>query len=287
MKIIGTVSLGVIATFVFLQPAHGRGSGHGSFGGGHFSALHFSGGYSRGYSGGYSRGYGGGRSGYYAPGARYYSSGAAYRNRGYARSAQRSGNRPTTYNAGYYSLSGPRSNASRTAAFRNRNLAPANLSSTRTAGNRTQGFTSGRIVGRQGGNWHRNWDRSHDHNWNGHRCHWHNNSWIIYDPWPYWWGFGYYPYYPYNSYYDDGYSYDQSYPSDQYSQEQQPTETVYDSSRVTQVQSALSREGYYSGAIDGRLNANTRAALRNYQRDRHLAVTGNIDRGILEGLRLH
>jgi hypothetical protein len=277
MKIIGPVTLGVVATFVFLQPAQGRGGGHASFSGGHFSgpSMHYSGGYSRGYSGGRP---------YYAPSARY-SSGATYRNRGYARSYSRTANRPTAYNPGYYSASGSRSGVTRTAAYRNRNYSTANLTSTRTAGRRTQGFDQGRIVGRQGAGWHRNWDRSHDHSWHGHRCHWHNNGWIIYDPWPYWWGYGLYPYYPYYSSYDDGY-YDDSYSSNEYPQEQHPTETVYDSSRVSQVQSALSREGYYSGAIDGRLNANTRAALRNYQRDHHLAVTGNIDRGILEGLRL-
>ena len=283
MKIIGTVGLGVIATFVLLHPAQGRGGGgHGFSGGHHFSAP--SGHYS-----GYSRGYSGGRSHYYyAPSARY-SSGATYRNRANAGSYPRSMNRVRAQNAGYYSA-GTRSGASRTVAYKNRNYSAANLTSTRTAANRSQGFTQGRIVGRQGGNWHRNWDRSHDHSWHGHRCHWHNNAWIIYDPWPYWWGFGYYPYSPYYSSYDDGY-YDDSYSSNDYPQEQppqdqHPTETVYDSSRVSQVQSALSREGYYSGAIDGRLNANTRAALRNYQRDHHLAVTGNIDRGILEGLRL-
>jgi hypothetical protein len=276
MKIIGPVCFGIIATFVFLQPAQGRGSGHGFSGGGHFSApsAHFS---------GSSRGYSGGRSHYYAPTARY-ASGATYRTRSYAGSYPRSMNRVRAQNAGFYSASGSRSGASRTVAYRNRNYSAANHSSARTAANRTQGFNQGRVVARHPGNWHRNWDRSRDHSWNGHRCHWHNNAWIIYDPWPYWWGFGYYPYYS-SSYYDDGY-YDDNYSSNDYPQEQQPTETVYDSSRVSQVQSALSREGYYSGAIDGRLNANTRAALRNYQRDHHLAVTGNIDRGIVDGLRL-
>ena len=278
MKTIGTISLGVIATFVLLQPAHGRGGGHASFSGGHFSApAHF--------SGGYSRGYGGGRS-YYAPGARYYS-GASYRSRGYSRSSYpRYANRVNAQNARFYSASGSRVGATRTVAYRTRNYSAAQLSSARTGATRTNSFNQGRIVGRQGSNWHRNWDRSHDHNWHGHRCHWHNNAWIIYDPWPYWWGYGYYPYYPYYSYYDDGSNYDESYPTAEYPQEQHPTEAVYDSSRISEVQSALSREGYYSGAIDGRLNANTRAALRNYQRDHHLTVTGVIDRRILEGLRL-
>src|SRR3954469_11563130 len=138
MKIIGTISLGVIATFVLLQPAHGRGGGHASFGGGHFSAP------SGHYSGGYSRGSSGGRSHYYAP-ARY-SSGAGYRNRAYAGAYSRSINRVRANNAGYYSATGSRSGARRTAAYNNRNYSAANLTSTRTAGNRSQGFNRGHIV---------------------------------------------------------------------------------------------------------------------------------------------
>jgi hypothetical protein len=59
---------------------------------------------------------------------------------------------------------------------------------------------------RQGANWHRDWDRRHDHFSGGHRFRFVNGSWIIFDdgfypydfypPYPY----GYYPYgyYPYN-----------------------------------------------------------------------------------------
>ncbi|HEX8076207.1 MAG TPA: peptidoglycan-binding protein, partial [Chthoniobacterales bacterium] len=60
----------------------------------------------------------------------------------------------------------------------------------------------------------------------------------------------------------------------------------YDGARVNEVQSALAREGYYDGPIDGRLNSATRKALRKYQRDHGLDATGNIDRAVIEALRL-
>src|SRR5256885_308858 len=60
--------------------------------------------------------------------------------------------------------------------------------------------------------WHRDWNRSRDHWWHGHRCHFVNGFWFIYDtgfyPYDYWYpygyGYGYYGsgYYPYD--YDPG-----------------------------------------------------------------------------------
>lgn len=124
----------------------------------------------------------------------------------------------------------------------------------------------------------RNWDRGRDHVWNGHRCRWHHNSWVIIDPWFYPWGYGWgYPYGSY-SYYDDGYA------PDEYSQSQY--DGAYGDSSVTQVQEALAREGYYHGAIDGSVGPETRNALRRYQRDRRLEVTGRVDRAVIEALRL-
>jgi membrane-bound lytic murein transglycosylase B len=55
---------------------------------------------------------------------------------------------------------------------------------------------------------------------------------------------------------------------------------------VSEVQSALAREGYYDGRIDGRLGNATQKALRRYQRDHGLEVTGGISRGVIEALRL-
>ena len=107
---------------------------------------------------------------------------------------------------------------------------------------------------------------------------------MIIDPWFYPWAFGY-GYYPYGaySYYDDGY-YDDGYAPAEYSQPE------YDSrdsgSSVSQVQSELARQGYYRGAIDGSLGPATRNALRQYQRNQGLDVTGRIDRPVLEALGL-
>jgi putative peptidoglycan binding protein len=132
----------------------------------------------------------------------------------------------------------------------------------------------------------RNWSRNRDHNWRGHRCRWRHNHWVIIGPWFYPWGYGYYPYASY-SYYDGGY-YDDGYASSEYSEE--PYRSEYDSGAgdfsVSGVQSALAREGYYDGAIDGSLGPATRNALRRYQRDRRLSVTGRIDRSVIEALGL-
>ena len=57
-------------------------------------------------------------------------------------------------------------------------------------------------------------------------------------------------------------------------------------SQVSNVQSALAREGYYDGAIDGRLGPATQKALRRYQRDHGLPVTGGISRAVIEALQL-
>ena len=134
---------------------------------------------------------------------------------------------------------------------------------------------------------HPNWDRSRDHFWHGHRCHWRNNSWVIFDLGFFPWGYGYgYPYGAY-SYYDNGY-YDEGYASNQYSQE--PVQSEYDNgdadSSVSQVQAALARQGYYRGAIDGSLGPATRKALRRFQRDHGLEVTGQLDQPVIEALRL-
>lgn len=148
-------------------------------------------------------------------------------------------------------------------------------------------------MARHTGNWNRHWDRRHDHFWRGHRCRWINNSWVIFAAgfYPYYgypYGYGYYPYGSYSNY-DDGY-YDDSYASNEYSQQSYQPQTDYDSgdadSNVSEVQSALSREGYYSGAVDGSLGPGTRSALRRYQRDHGLAVTGRIDRAVIDALRL-
>jgi Putative peptidoglycan binding domain len=173
------------------------------------------------------------------------------------------------------------------AAFRNRTAFGSRLAVSRGAALHPQGFNSrGRVLARSS----RNWDRSRDHFWHGHRCHFFNNAWFIFDtgfyPWDY--GYGYYPYGAY-SYYDDYYDDDGS-ASSEYSQEPYPAQSEYDNgnrdSSVSQVQAALARKGYYHGAIDGRLGPGTRNALRRYQRNHGLDVTGRVDRPMIEALGL-
>ena len=51
------------------------------------------------------------------------------------------------------------------------------------------------------------------------------------------------------------------------------------------VQSALARRGYYHGAIDGVLGPETRSAIRAFQAQRGLAVTGQIDKNLIRALQ--
>ena len=145
-------------------------------------------------------------------------------------------------------------------------------------------------MGHRGRNWNRHWDKRRDHYWRGHRCRWINNSWVIFATGFYPYGYGYHPYssyYPYgsySSYYDDGY-YAESDAPDPYAKSSGYEEDTADSS-ISAVQSALSREGYYSGPVDGNLGPETRNALRRYQRERNLAVTGRVDRATIDALGL-
>jgi hypothetical protein len=267
MKIIGTFGLVVTASIALLQPAQGgsRGSGRSFSPAQHYSAsaAHYSSA-PRSFSAGSAR---------YAPSARF-SSGAAFRNRSYSYSGPRlSVNRANALSQTTYSASTARLAAGRTAALR------------------SQAFNNNsRVVARYGSNWHRNWDRGRDHFWHGHRCHWFNNAWVIFDLgfYPYGYGYGYYPYGGAYPYYDNGYYDDSYYPSSEYSQD--PDARSYDSSNadssVSQVQSALAREGYYRGAIDGSLGPATRSALRRYQRDHDLDATGQLDGSVIAALGL-
>jgi Putative peptidoglycan binding domain len=161
-------------------------------------------------------------------------------------------------------------------------------SAARAAGNRTAAVrpqnistTQRRALTQQS----RNWNRHHDHNWNGNRCRWHNNSWVIIGPWYPWgygWGYGYYPYAAY-SYYDDGY-YDDRYAANEYSQSEYNNGDL--DSSVRRVQEALARQGYYHGAIDGSFGPATQNALRRYQRNHGLGVTGEIDGQVIDALGL-
>jgi len=55
---------------------------------------------------------------------------------------------------------------------------------------------------------------------------------------------------------------------------------------TTSVQQALQAKGYRPGIIDGKLGPRTRAAIRRYQQDYGLPVTGEVSLGLLNHLRL-
>jgi hypothetical protein len=134
------------------------------------------------------------------------------------------------------------------------------------------------IVAREGANWHRDWDRHHDHFWRGHRCRFVNGTWIIFDE-------GFFPddYYPYG-YYPDDYSYDNYnaasvYPSSSY-------DSRGPDSIVLEVQEALQTAGYEPGSTDGVFGPSTREAIGRYQRDHGLDITGDITDPVLQALGL-
>jgi Putative peptidoglycan binding domain len=185
-------------------------------------------------------------------------------------------------------------------------------------GNRIGNISPGHnhVFAQQSGGWHRDWDRNHDHFWNGHRCRFVNGSWFIFDfgflPWwgwpysdyyaPYGYGYGYgYPYgsgYEYDSggydgsYYDGQNNYDSSY-NDQggydSSYNGRNRSGSYDRSAaamVADVQALLERERYYHGQIDGVLGPETRHALVRYQSAKGLEPSGNLTSETVRSLGL-
>jgi hypothetical protein len=69
-----------------------------------------------------------------------------------------------------------------------------------------------------------------------------------------------------------------------------PPDSVYDSlgrvPTVRQVQLALAEDGYYVGTDSGNFCYETRVAVRRYQRDKGLAITGKVDTMLLKALGL-
>lgn len=57
-----------------------------------------------------------------------------------------------------------------------------------------------------------------------------------------------------------------------------------DSSFESDVQRALKRRGYYSGAVDGDIGPRSRAAIREYQADHGLPISGRVDGSLLRSL---
>ena len=130
-----------------------------------------------------------------------------------------------------------------------------------------------------------------DHHHGGHDSHHSDHHGHYYGPrfgvnfgygYPYY-GYGYgYPYYGYGSpyYYHRptiGLAYSGVYRG-------VPANGYYSDSLAVDVQRELRRRGYYRGAIDGDIGPASRSAIRAYQADRGLGVTGRIDSRLLRSL---
>ena len=119
------------------------------------------------------------------------------------------------------------------------------------------------------GNWH------HDH---GHRSYYGGG--YGYRAYPYFrpsLSFGFYSapaYYDTPTYYRDSYVY------------RGAVCPAYNDDLAVDVQRALARRGFYRGAIDGDVGPGTRAAIRSFQYNRGLTVTGRIDGSLLRSLGL-
>jgi His-Xaa-Ser repeat protein HxsA len=115
-------------------------------------------------------------------------------------------------------------------------------------------------------------------------------------------GYGYGRPYYYNDYYRPSYYYSRPYyydyspsigvsyysrPSYSYSRSYRsytPSYSSYADDLAVDVQRALKRRGYYRGSIDGDIGPGSRSAIRAYQADRGLPVTGRIDSRLLRAL---
>ena len=147
------------------------------------------------------------------------------------------------------------------------------------------------VFAQHSANWHHDWNRNADHWWHGHRCHFFNGAWFIFDvgfdPWWPWW---YYPYdyyaygYPYP--YSYGYQYDPGYYDSSVYDDQNSYVDHSGNSTMAAVQERLAREGYYRGQIDGVFGPETRAAIANYQSNHGLRATGVLTNETLAGLGL-
>jgi Putative peptidoglycan binding domain len=149
------------------------------------------------------------------------------------------------------------------------------------------------VFAQHSGNWHRDWNRNADHWWHGHRCHFFNGSWVIFDVgfypwwgWPYWdpyyYGYGYgYGY----GYYDYPYGYESNYYGEQYDDQNAYADQSANST-IAAVQERLVQDGYYRGQIDGVFGPETRAALAQFQSNHGLRVSGALTNDTLAALGL-
>jgi putative peptidoglycan binding protein len=234
------------------------------------------------------------------------------------------GSRTTTFNRSFSGASRATSRLNRTSTGMNRNSTRLGSNSNRAnrldhQGVGRNGSLGSERVGRNGtGNSNfagRNFARNGNGNGDGRNRHHHHNgcddNFIFFGGFgfPFYsaWDYGYYPwaYYPY--YQADPYSYDPYAPIDNgapiYGDGSVPQDPGYnqsddgrhyerggggadDHSLVAQVQERLANDGYYKGSIDGVKGSRTFYAIRAYQREHHLPVTGEINDELLGDMGL-
>src|ERR1700693_30297 len=167
-------------------------------------------------------------------------------------------------------------------------------------GNRLASNWRNHVVAQHSANWHRDWDRHHDHFFHGNRFVFIDGFWwgfgLGFDPWwdyPYYgYGYGYpdnYGYYPNG--YDDGYgsndpgAYDNQggyqNGNDDQSGYQPGNQNGYGNqqsanSSVAAAQDRLTQEGFYRGQIDGVLGPETRHAIVRFQTKHGLGISGEL-----------
>jgi hypothetical protein len=146
------------------------------------------------------------------------------------------------------------------------------------AGNANSWHGSGDSWHGNGSSWHGHGDRRRHGEEEEHERHHHRFSFGFF---PYWYpGWGYYDYgYPYYS----DYSYD--YPDYYYPDNASYSGRNGSASIQVLVQDSLARRGYYDGPVDGVVASGTRNAIREFQRDNGLPVTGRIDSQLVQALQ--
>ncbi|HWY41099.1 MAG TPA: peptidoglycan-binding domain-containing protein [Chthoniobacterales bacterium] len=173
-------------------------------------------------------------------------------------------------------------------------------------GNRLAPNWRNHVVAQHSANWHRDWDRHHDHFFHGNRFVFIDGFWwgfgLGFDPW--WWDYPYYGYgYPYNyGYYPNGYNdYGYGYNDPGTYDDQNGYQNGYDdqsryqqngygdqsaNSSVAAAQDRLTQEGFYRGQIDGVLGPETRHAIVRFQTKHGLGISGELTTETLNAMGL-
>jgi len=284
------ITVALLASAALIAPAQAGGGNHGNggAGGGHFAGA----------SGARS---GGGPSFRGMPGGGFGGNRMIYSGQRLSSPALRSPRsmefRPQYGNSNANTFRAPQ-NVNRGNRFSNGTRAITNMQRSGTGvgqvrnGNNLPTTWRNHVFAQHSGNWHRDWNRNADHWWHGHRCHFINGSWVIFDAGFYpWWGWPYWDPYYYDGYgygygnYGYQYGYDPNYYGEQYD-DQNGYADQSGNSTIAAVQERLAHEGYYRGQIDGVFGAETRAALAQFQSNRGLRVTGALTTDTLQALGL-